>query len=179
MYAIISEIDEQSGEKVNQIWQKLCEACDLGAVYTTPTPHFTWLTAEELDVEKSKLNLSEIVKSSPVINTHTFGLGLFSGGHPVLFLPMVKTIEMIQFHQHIWNEISPYAKDLNKYYSPEYWLPHITLAFKDINRENLACAINEIGFEKIELNVSMTSLEIAEHEDEKIWTILERFPVKN
>jgi 2'-5' RNA ligase len=179
MYAIISEIDNPSGETVNQIWHKLCEACGLGAIYATPTPHFTWLVAEELDVEKSKLNLSEIVKSSPVISTHTFGLGLFSGGHPVLFLPMVKTVEMIHLHQHIWNEISPYTKDLNKYYSPEFWLPHITLALKDINRENLACAINEIGFEKIELNVSMTSLAIAEHEDEKIGTILERFPVKN
>jgi len=179
MYAIISEIDEQSGEKVNHIWQKLCEACGLGAIYATPTPHFTWLTAEELDVEKAKIILSTLAKNSPDISTHTFGIGIFSGVHPVLFLPLVKTIEMINIHQRIWDKISPHCKDLNMYYSSDFWLPHITLALKDINRENLACAINEIGFEKIELNVSMTSLAIAEHEDEKIGTILERFTVKN
>jgi len=179
MYAIISEIDEQSGEKVNQIWRKLCEACGLGAIYATPTPHFTWLTAEKLDVEKIKIILSALVKNSPDISTHTFGLGLFSGDHPVLFLPLVKTIEMINFHQRIWDKISPHCKDLNMYYSPDFWLPHITLALKDISRENLACAVNEIGFEKIELKVSMTSIAIAEHEDEKIGSILERFSLKN
>lgn len=177
MYAIISEIDAQSSEKVNQIWRKLCNACGLEAIYKIPTPHFTWLVAEALDVEQVKLKLSNVIQDSPHITTHTFGIGLFSGERPILFLPMVKTIEMIQRHQYIWDEIRPYCTDLKLYYSPKFWIPHITLALKDISRENLPCAINEIGFEKIELKVSITSFAIAEHEDEKLGTILERFPV--
>jgi len=177
MYAIISEIDAQSSEKVNQIWQKLCEVCGLEAIYKIPTPHFTWLVAEELGIEQAKIKLSKIIQVSPQISTHTFGLGLFSGGRPIIYLPMVKTIEMIQLHQYFWDEIRPYCNDLNLYYSPEFWIPHITIALKDISRENLPCAINEIGFEKIELKISMTSFAIAEHGDEKMGTILERFPV--
>ncbi len=177
MYAIISEIDKQSSDLVKKIWHDLCEECGLEEIYTLPTPHFTWLIAKKMDLVQSKAIVESMILEVPEIKTHTFGLGIFSGILPVLFLPMVKTIDMINLHQKIWDQIGPHCSQINTYYSPSFWMPHITLALKDLDKENLACAINAYAFEQIELSVSMKSIALAESEDKKIGKILERFPV--
>jgi len=178
MYAIISEIDKQSSEKVTQIWHKLCDACGLEAIYTIPIPHFTWLISEEMDLDQARSIFVSKIPQIPGISTYTFGLGIFSGENPVLFLPMVKTIEMIQLHQDIWDRLGPHCGNLNMYYSPSFWMPHITLALKDLNKDNLACAVNAFAFKQVELSVTMLSVCLAELEDKKIGKILQRIPVK-
>jgi 2'-5' RNA ligase len=44
------------------------------------------------------------------------------------------------------------------YYSPAFWLPHITLAINDLRRENLACALESVAFEPVELTISADNL---------------------
>lgn len=178
MYAIISEIDKRSSEKVSQIWHGLCKACGLEEIYTLPTPHFSWLVANGMILDQAKLKVESMISQVPEIRTYTFGLGIFSGNLPVLFLPMVKTIEMIKLHQKIWDQVGPHCNQLNMYYSPSLWMPHITLALKDLDKEKLACAVNTYAFDQIELSVTMTSIALAESEDKKIGNILYRFPVK-
>ena len=177
MYAIISEIDKQSSETVKIIWHDLCEECGLEEIYTLPTPHFSWLVAEEMDLKQAKSTIASMISTVPEIKTYTFGLGIFSGILPVLFLPMVKTMEMINLHQNIWEQVGPFCRQLKTYYSPSFWMPHITLALKDLDKDKLACAVSAFAFEQIELSVSMESIALAESEDKKIGKILERFPV--
>ena len=177
MHAIISEIDYQSSQKVSNIWQNLCESCGLEAIFNIPTPHFTWLIAQEFEIDAVDLKLSAIIDSCPKVKTHTFGFGVFSGRNPVLHLPMVKSLEMIHFHQKIWDQIQPFCRELNLYYSPKMWLPHITLALKDLNVSNILCAVDVLAGESLELSVTMTSLAIAELEDDNIGQLLKQYPV--
>jgi 2'-5' RNA ligase len=107
---------------------------------------------------------------------HTFGLGLFSGDNPVLYLPIVKTIEMIQLHQNLWNQIQFYGKDVKLYYSPKLWVPHITLAFKDLTKANLACVVNTIAFESIELFVEVENLALGVYENDRASETIKTFP---
>jgi 2'-5' RNA ligase len=177
MYAIISEIDEESSEKVSQIWHHLCEMCGLEEIYTLPTPHFSWLVADGMILDLAKAKVASMISRVPEISTYTFGLGIFSGILPVLFLPMVKTMDMIQLHQEIWDQVGPHCSQVNMYYSPSLWMPHITLALKDLDKDKLACAVNVYAFKQIELSVTMTSIALAESVDKKIGNILHRFPV--
>lgn len=176
MYAIISELDERSSAKVIKFWQTLCEACGLRGIYDNPTPHFTCFAAEDLDVDKANTIISQIVKNRDPFEIRTFGLGLFSGENPVLYLPMVKTRQVLDFHDEIWEMLRPYSTETQLYYSPWLWVPHITIALKDLSRENLACAINAIAFEPIELINLVTNLILTDYEDERPGQMLERFP---
>jgi len=173
MYAIISELDPKSSSTVNQIWRELCEGCGLTAIYNMPLPHLTWMVAEDLDIEKSKAYLAQISRRTMPLTLHTFGLGIFTGAKPVLYLPTVKTIEMITLHEEIWRQLSPVSTDQKKYYSPRLWVPHVTLALNDLNQENLACAINAIAFETIELFIRISNLALARYEDKKAGEIIE------
>lgn len=179
MYAIISELDEQSSAKVIEFWKTLREACGLRGIYDIPTPHFTWFVAEQMDVEKTKPIISQIVKNVDPFEIRTFGLGVFSGKQPVLYLPMVKTRQVLNFHDEIWEKLRPHSTDSQLYYSPWLWVPHITLAIKDLTRENLSCAINAIAYEPIELINYVSNLILADYEDERPGQMLERFPFRS
>ena len=175
MYAIISELDPQSSRTVNDLWRKLCESCGLTAIYDLPLPHLTWMVAENLAVDKAVPILSQISENSAPLTLHTFGLGVFTGAKPVLYLPPVKSIEMIELHEKIWDQVSPLSQDQKLYYSPKLWVPHITLALNDLRDDNLACAINAIAFDTIELFIRISSLAVARYEDKKAGEILEKF----
>jgi 2'-5' RNA ligase len=66
------------------------------------------------------------------------GLALFTGSHPVLYVPIVRTIELSHFHQRVWQAISSVGEGIPPYYEPNSWMPHITLAEQDIQAESLA-----------------------------------------
>jgi 2'-5' RNA ligase len=179
MYAIISELDPESSSTVNGLWLELRRACGLTAIYEVATPHFTWLVAEELKIQKAAPILSQISDQASEMTLHTFGLGIFSGEKPVLYLPLVKSREMIALHEMIWDQIQPYSKEAKLYYSPKLWVPHITLALNDVTRDTLACAVNAIAFEPIELFVKVDNVALAEHEEDQPGHILSQYRFSN
>lgn len=168
MYAIITELNGESRTVVNEIWHKLKEDCGLEGIFNFPIPHFTWFAAEELDTEKSAAVLHQIAQISQPMHVRTFGLGIFSGEEPVLYLPIVKSMTLINFHKEIWEQLCPYAVEPKLYYSPSLWVPHITLALKDLNRENLVCALQSIGFQQWELSINIDNLSLVPHEDDQV-----------
>ena len=151
MYAIISELDSESTAAIRDYWQRLCKSCGLKEIYNLPTPHFTWLLAEGLDIDRIALLIDQIAVLRDPLAIQTFGLGIFSGNAPVLYLPIVKTGPLLQLHRDIWDRIQPLCVDVHRYYAPSSWIPHITLALKDLTSETITCAIAEIAFESIEL----------------------------
>jgi 2'-5' RNA ligase len=175
MYAILSELDPESSTTVNKIWRKLCEACGLTAIYKLPLPHLTWMVAEDLDRHKTTPILARIADNTTPLTLHTFGLGIFTGENPVLYLPTVKSVEMIDLHERIWDQVSPFSTEQKLYYSPRLWVPHITLAINDLNQDNLACAINAIAFDTIELFIQIDNLAIAQYKDKQAGEILAQF----
>jgi 2'-5' RNA ligase len=158
MYAVISELDNDSSAVVKSIWARLREACGLRAIYDLPTPHFSWLVANTLDLPRAKSIIADLAAEHLLITSHVFGLGIFSGDRPVLYLPIVKSQAMIDLHNQIWDKLGSMADHVNGYYSPAFWLPHITLAINDLQRENLACALESVAFEPVELTISAGNL---------------------
>ena len=175
MFAIISALDPDSSATVSAIWQKLCQSCGLTAIYEIPTPHFTWLLADNLEIQKTRKALAEITAEASTMTLHTFGLGIFTGDQPVLYLPIVKSSKMIALHEKIWEQIIPLSDDPKMYYSPVLWVPHITLALNDLNQDNLTCAVNAIASEPIELFIKVDNLAIAEYQKSKSGKIFDRF----
>lgn len=175
MYAIISQLDTKSSETVRNLWQRLREVCGLKGIYNLPTPHMTWFSAEELDIPTAASIIANIAGSYPELATFAFGLGIFAGGSPVLYLPMVKSQAMIDLHSQIWDQVPQHANHPNMYYEPTHWLPHITLAAYDLSRENVACAMESVVFESIEMTVAIDNLIIVTQDMDPSSEVLHRY----
>jgi hypothetical protein len=44
----------------------------------------------------------------------------------------------------VWKEIGRYLVNPQDYYLPDQWVPHITIAYGDLNQDNLLCAIRDL-----------------------------------
>jgi hypothetical protein len=58
---------------------------------------------------------------------------------------------------------------------PEFWVPHITLAIKDLSRENLSCAIDAVAFDTLQLFIKVDNILLVEHGADEIGDTLGRF----
>lgn len=132
------------------------DECGLTGIKVTPFPHFSWLIGEDFDWKVLEIKLSKIAKETDSFTVNTGGIGLFSGLSPVIFIPIARTDALNSLHGHIWDAVQPIGKGISPYYAPQYWIPHISLAYQDVDEENINCAMQKLAFRtfnwKLEVN---------------------------
>jgi 2'-5' RNA ligase len=131
---------------VEDIWDELEDKFGVNAIRITPYPHFSWQIGEEYDVLSLKQSLEEIALNQPAFTVQTTGLGLFSGEKPVLFIAVVKSPELMAFHRRIWDALLPITNGAHPYYSPQNWVPHISIVYEDLTAENIGGILKLLSF---------------------------------
>ena len=102
-------------------------------------------------MERCKPILKVTALEHAPFEVHTTGLGFFGGEGPVLYLPGCEIASVDASAPFAWDQLSPYGKNPNTFYSPDEWVPHISLALRDLTMENLPCALQAIGDEPLEI----------------------------
>lgn len=138
MHGIVSLLDNDHNQLVEELWAKLEREFSVRGVYVTPYPHFSYHVAQDYDVDKIEPVLQRITSNITTFKVRTNGLGIFSGASPVLYIPVVRSLELTELHQELWDHISPTSTGGQQYYHPEQWMPHITIGFGDISKDKLA-----------------------------------------
>jgi len=146
VHGIVSLLDSEYTAKVEAMWQELEEDCGLTGISITPLPHFSWQIAEDYNWNKIKSLLEQLSAEIKPFSVKTCGLAIFTGDSPVLYIPVVRTRALSDFHQLIWDRITPFSTDPSLLYSPSFWMPHISLAYQDIALENMYCLMEKLAF---------------------------------
>jgi len=136
--AIVSLLDEEHNLRVQHLWDELEERFEVEGVFRTPVPHFSYQVAEDYDIDRVKRVLGEAVRDQPPFSISTSGLGIFTGSHPTLYVPVIRTAALSAFHERIYPALAQSATNLRPYYTPLYWAPHITLAMANIAPQTIA-----------------------------------------
>jgi 2'-5' RNA ligase len=137
MHGIVSLLDNDHNQLVEEIWADLEREFSVQGVYITPYPHFSYHVAQTYDIDKIEPVLQRITSNITTFNVKTSGLGVFTGTSPVLYIPVVRSLELTQLHEELWQEISPVSSGVQEYYNPDQWMPHITIGFGDISKDKL------------------------------------------
>src|SRR6266487_5093776 len=138
MDGIVSFLDSKHNQLIEELWAELEREFSVHGVYVTPYPHFSYHVAQDYDVDKIEPVLQRITSNITTFKVRTSGLSIFTGASPVLYIPVVRSLELTQLHEEIWQEIATASSGEQQYYHPEQWMPHITIGFGDINKENLS-----------------------------------------
>ena len=159
MYTIASLLDIHSDQKIQILWKDLEEKCFLRGIKLTPLPHISWQASDNYQLEKADACLEEFARHHKPFKIRTTGLGLFTGGKNILYLAMVQSVHLTKLHKALWNNPGLTA-NRHYYYAPDYWVPHITLANKDVDQQKISCAIETLADETLDFTISVTSMAI-------------------
>ncbi|MHC1741030.1 MAG: 2'-5' RNA ligase family protein [Anaerolineaceae bacterium] len=140
MYSIASLFDTD----LTGPWQKLVELCEYSGITPHTIPHFSWQTAENYQLTKAESKLTAIAATIPTFKFTTSGFGVFTNNRKILFLIIVKTRLLLEIHEILWNELLPLTEEPKMYYSPENWIPHISINLESIRDEQINCSITEL-----------------------------------
>ena len=109
-----SLLDFEHSQQIENLWNELEADCGLKGVRITPFPHFTWHVAD--DYRCDSLRLAELAASVEPFTIQTTGLALFTGESPIAYIPIVRTKALSEFHEIVWNSITPISINPNLYY---------------------------------------------------------------
>ena len=147
MHGLVSLLPTDYYAQVEELWHMLEYECGLTGIKVTPFPHFSWLIGEDFDWKALESTLAQLARETKPITVNSGGIGVFSGPNPVIFIPIVRTDALNALHKRIWDAIQPIGIDLSPYYAPQFWMPHISLAYEDVTQENIHCAMQKLAFQ--------------------------------
>lgn len=177
MYAIVCPFDPSAEMTTRQIWQYLAQDCGLNGIQWTPLPHFSWLGAEEMDCDRVCAALDDFTRNEAPFNIRTAGLGLFTGPKPVLYLTVAKSRLLLEIHERLSLCVDSFIVNPNRYYAPVQWVPHITLAYRDLNAENLGCAVKNLISYPLEVDIHIQSIALVYSNGED-HGVIKSFPLR-
>ncbi len=175
MYAIVSLLDEPANQQVEAIWNKLERECGLAGIKITPYPHFSWQVADDYQLDPLRTSLREMAETSSPVKVLCAGLGIFTGPEPVIYIHVVKNEQMFLYHRALWEKTALLAIKPSLYYSPDTWVPHITLAHSDVDSEKLACALRDLAVEDLAWELTITNLALVCQIGDEIGQLKDRF----
>lgn len=165
MHAIISILDPEHYPRTEAVWRSLETGCGLAGIHAAPIPHFSWHIAAQYDFARLEDALREIAQTVKPFTVSTSGLGLFTRPDPVLYFPIVRTAGLSALHAAIWGRVDGLSQAPSPYYAPEAWIPHITLAYGDVNLEALRCALEKLAFQAQNWEIQIDNLAVVEQID--------------
>jgi len=164
-YAISLWFDDESEKKIRNIWKALSES-NLSSVLWTGSyrPHITLAVCEELNLPLFKESLSELFKATesfqltlPLIGCFTSLPGNLSSSGSAVFLGVTPTNFLLNFHAEIHKQIGFFGKTPKKYYLPNIWNPHCTLA-PGVLSENIPNVIKVVQKTDLPLVIKVTRI---------------------
>ncbi len=158
MHGIVSLLDDQHYQVVENLWSELKREFAVAGVYITPYPHFSYQVATDYNLDQLEDILHSFATQHPPFQVHTTGLGIFTGPQPVLYIPVVRSPLLTQFHQALWEKVSRAGNGIQSYYHPDQWMPHITIGFGDLNSEKLSHIIRHLGERDFHWQVTINDL---------------------
>lgn len=178
MHGLVSLLDKKHTRKTEFLWEMLQEKCGYGGIESAPYPHFSWLIAQDFDWSTLEESMKEIAAETRPFTVRTNGLGIFSGFYPVIYIPLVRTKAMSALHQKIWERTQEIGTNIVSYYTPQNWVPHITLAYEGITQENISCAMQELIFHNFKWEFEVNNIGFIHQNDKTTEEILSEFKFK-
>jgi 2'-5' RNA ligase len=160
MDGVVALLDDEHTQWVEGIWAELDREFGLRGIYITPFPHFSYHVAQHYEVEQIGPVLERFAASRAGFHVKTAGLGIFNGPTPTVYISVVRSPELTEFHQALWNEVGEMGQGLIDYYRPPLWVPHITLAYGDVTHTSLPHIIRVLSKQNFAWDIPIHSLSL-------------------
>lgn len=156
MNGIVALLPAEYSEQVEEVWRDLEQEFRVSFVAKrVPFAHFSYHVAAEYDLEVLENALSRLVQGWQPITVRTSGLGIFANADDlVLYIAVTRPPALSRFHAALW--VAPIgATGASAYYAPDAWMPHITLAQRDLTPDLLGHIVRRLSTRRLDWELSV------------------------
>jgi len=151
MSIIALQLQEPAATIVRGWWNLLSQEAGVSGVQKVPFPHVTLVGCHGVEAPVVQEVMEDLSRRTPPVHLRTAGLGLFLEPEPVLYAPVVRTPHLDDLHQRLWEAMSSLRGEMYPFHAPDRWVPHITLAQFDLDRDKLTQVIST--FTRLQMNL--------------------------
>ncbi len=137
MQGVVSLLDETHQDRIAQLQDLLEREAGVCGLCQTPIPHLSYHVADAYEPDLLAATLLSFAGSNAAIHVRTSGVGVFTGEHIVVYLPVVRSPILSAMHHVLWRQLGRSSYNPSVNYHPDNWLPHITLIDHVALPENL------------------------------------------
>jgi 2'-5' RNA ligase len=166
MYGITAMLDTEHEAKVEALWAEFREKFGVHGVSAAPIAHFSFHLAARYDCDEVERILCRLAAETQPFKVHTNGLGLFTGAEPVLFVPIIRSLQLIDLQARLWGPLSAAATDTSPLYQPDQWRPHITLTHRDVSHELLPQVVRLLSERDFRWEITIDTLGVLSDKSE-------------
>jgi 2'-5' RNA ligase len=144
---IVSNLQGEPYKLVKGFWNLFEKKFNSVAIQAYSHPHFTFQFARTHNVKELKKAFEKIalkIKSFPI---EVDGIRRFDEN--AIYLKVEKTAGLLKIHRLIHGFLEDRCHGLLEYYTPELWVPHVTLAMEDLTKDNFRKAWAELKDTKL------------------------------
>lgn len=175
MYGVVTLLDAEHLIRFSEVRDTLVRVCPGFRQQAAPLPHFSWHIAESYDLFGLQSMLSEFVRDARTFPAYCAGLGVFTGATPVIYIRLVKDDRLVQLQRRLFERILPLSKAPSSFYTPEAWVPHISLTTDIQDPDLLACAMRILAFRVYDWEIRVDHLTIGYQDDQRGAEILQKY----
>lgn len=133
---VVSILEGETYAETKRMWRLFERKYGSKAIQNFPHPHVSFQggLSENLKILVLKIDdLSSKINPFPVTIE---GIDTFERPKRVIFLPVKRTKILRSIHKKIDELLQEYCSWTFRYYTPQNWIPHVTLAQRDITPTN-------------------------------------------
>jgi hypothetical protein len=175
MYGVVTLLDADHLIRFSEVWDTLVRFCPGFRQQAAPLPHFSWHIAESYDLVRLQSMLSEFVRDAQTFPTRCAGLGVFTGATPIIYIRLVKDDRLAQLQRRLYERILPLSKSPSSFYTPDAWVPHISLTTDIQDPDLVACAMRNLAFRVYDWEIRVDHLTIGYQDDQQGSEILQKY----
>lgn len=160
MYGVVALLDPQYEAQVEGLWEEFRQKFGVHGVSAAPIPHFSFHLAASYDLSQVEQVLRRFAMQMSPFTVHTNGIGIFTGTEPVLFIPIIRSLMLIDLQAQLWGPLSDAATEPSPLYQPEQWRPHITLTHRDVDHELLPQVVRLLSERDFRWEITISTLAV-------------------
>jgi 2'-5' RNA ligase len=122
--------------------------------------HFSWIVSNGVELDKVNVKLQAMADSKQIVSTVNGGIGIFPGEDPVATLILVRNQKLNQYQSEIWRTCAKYMVNVNPNYSPDSWIPHVTLIHQGIDNDDFCKFLEDTRHKEIRFRIKVDNLAI-------------------
>jgi len=143
-HGVVSLLDPPTSDRVVSAWRGIEHRLGLKGIFVMPYPHFTYHVAGEYDRAPLEAALDRLSRETAPFEARTSGVATFGPPWPTVYLAVERTPALRELHARTWKLCSEHARDPARYYEPDRWIPHISLAYGD-ERKGIPLSDDDVG----------------------------------